>query len=1323
LLAYSLPAGAFDPSFNSIGAAYAQVGAFDRVSASALQPDGKIVVAASATADNGSQTIALVRFTPRGQPDPSFGGQTQPGVAELASGSMINEVHAVAVDGNQGSPYQGDIVVAGSWTSSTQQVELALARFKPDGSLDTSFGTGGFVVDATEPNATGLSLVIQPDDKIAVLGASNWPSKSAIAFVERFAADGTADSSFDGGKAVFPFGNVAVALTGGLALDADGDMLLAGVENAGSSSPAIAVAQVEPDGARNHTGIFGFAITSTQSHEVPLSVDGVATDSAGGILVAGTAEQFNPRSPGTSTPNAFWVARYDGYGRVDTSFNFGKLEFIYFRQSAVVRPQPSGCRGIALTSDGKIVLAGETLGEDSNPDSTVREEDIALARLNSDGTLDESFGEGGLVIDSNGPASNGSAIDELVSSFDVQPDGNIVTAFTWQYSNESDFAVNRYLGHARSAGSPSGTIPAGVYQETFVTASSPNTPTLYSSDVFQHWLWEGLHLTVAPFGVAMGHGWDLERHPAGGSFALHEKETYPASAALDAITFPNLRPDVRVALASVEVAAVDTALVTFVGTNGSYTVKVARGTTQTAAAGESHVLTGSLLNPSIELGPIREIVLDSQNAYFSNLKILAIPGNGPLDEFVTAAPGKSTSIDVLGYAEAGASAAGLQLPLQIVGQPGSPSLPGATTAPSASDPGQIVYTNTVTAQPGQHPADSFTYTVQDATGEQVTATVYVTIDAPPSFVSVTPKFEAVVNSGHWVIPHGLPGPLNGYVDLADAERDPVMLTINSQATTGVVTLKKLSQYKYSFSYQPPTIESYNQMTGVTTPVSAIVGPDQFVLEASDGLATTEYPVELDVPDGYDLQLMSWGDGSTVPTLSRYLVIAGTDSNGLLHIRTFDSAGVRTDTYEAMEGTTLHLVSADASGKVLSDSPESSLSKAQAQAIAGLKQGLPGLLPPHVLTQAADMQVLGEATLITGHILPNAPITQAKTLVTGFPDTPGPTDFIVPENTGVSYYTPGDTPAPYFLNYDASLDHPGLVHFAAPGVLYSVVDSYGDPLIAAADPYDPPKHGSVQIFRDGSFNYTPIPDYTGPDDFGFIASDGYESTRFGVKILVAKNAPVLRDHYYRLHLGDSAVTLTVNPPGYGITNRDLIVPSQHDWLYPYNVIQIRPSIRTNESGTNRDVLEFRDVDIARTNTHDLAYAYSPPLNGRPQRLELYWALFSISLVARILDASDINLTKPFDLRFTAAIFTTPLSPSPDRYVSNFEAVNLLVFPWVSAAHRKPGGRRHQTAHRATAARQFPGRTPIHLPLATGRVPRLDRPWFIDNRSGNFGPQRR
>jgi uncharacterized protein YodC (DUF2158 family) len=114
-----------------------------------------------------------------------------------------------------------------------------------------------------------------------------------------------------------------------------------------------------------------------------------------------------------------------------------------------------------------------------------------------------------------------------------------------------------------------------------------------------------------------------------------------------------------------------------------------------------------------------------------------------------------------------------------------------------------------------------------------------------------------------------------------------------------------------------------------------------------------------------LKLMPWGDGSGVPTSGQKLVIAGTDNSGVLHIRVFDAAGVRTDTYEAMKGGTLHLMSADASGKVLSDSPESSLPPTQADAITTLKKQLKGWLPRHDLHGDDKDEVLAKVASITG----------------------------------------------------------------------------------------------------------------------------------------------------------------------------------------------------------------------------------------------------------------------------------------------------------------------------------------------------------------------
>ncbi len=126
------------------------------------------------------------------------------------------------------------------------------------------------------------------------------------------------------------------------------------------------------------------------------------------------------------------------------------------------------------------------------------------------------------------------------------------------------------------------------------------------------------------------------------------------------------------------------------------------------------------------------------------------------------------------------------------------------------------------------------------------------------------------------------------------------------------------------------------------------------------------------PSKYTLKVMSWGDGSSVPTSGQSLLVVGTDSHGLLHIRRFDPAvspatsGARTDTYETMESGVLHLVTADGSGKILTDRPESSLSSAQSQAITALKQQLPGLSDSQSLSDSQTTQILKDTTVASGH---------------------------------------------------------------------------------------------------------------------------------------------------------------------------------------------------------------------------------------------------------------------------------------------------------------------------------------------------------------------
>src|SRR5262249_11954148 len=129
----------------------------------------------------------------------------------------------------------------------------------------------------------------------------------------------------------------------------------------------------------------------------------------------------------------FALARYNGDGTLDTSFGSAG------RVTTDLGGRYESATALALQSDGKIVLAGGSMGDAFN--------DFALARYNSDGTLDSSFGTGGKVITKFENSPDGIAPGEVSAqaySVAVQPDGKIVVAGEANIEGEEDFALVRY---------------------------------------------------------------------------------------------------------------------------------------------------------------------------------------------------------------------------------------------------------------------------------------------------------------------------------------------------------------------------------------------------------------------------------------------------------------------------------------------------------------------------------------------------------------------------------------------------------------------------------------------------------------------------------------------------------------------------------------------------------------------------------------------------------------------------------------------------------------------------------------------------------------
>ena len=183
--------GTLDLSFGSAGLTLTPIGTWATASAVTLKPDGKIVVIGSAATSLVTSVFAVVRYNPNGQLDPSFGSG---GIVMADTGTGLHEATAGTVLPD------GKVVAAGfSGAGANQRFEVA--RLDANGSLDTTFGSGGSVTTDIGPDEeSATSLAVQADGKLVVGGFSG--KHSAIA---RYSASGSLDLTFGvGGKIVAP---------------------------------------------------------------------------------------------------------------------------------------------------------------------------------------------------------------------------------------------------------------------------------------------------------------------------------------------------------------------------------------------------------------------------------------------------------------------------------------------------------------------------------------------------------------------------------------------------------------------------------------------------------------------------------------------------------------------------------------------------------------------------------------------------------------------------------------------------------------------------------------------------------------------------------------------------------------------------------------------------------------------------------------------------------------------------------------------------------------------------------------------------------------
>ena len=293
----------------------------------------------------------------------------------------------------------GNWSVNGSFTITITSAGSLDASFDSDGKATTDIG----IIDQVN------ALAIQTDGKIVVAGYAPNASGNYDFAVARYNADGNLDTSFDSD------GLVTTDLNGGddqanaLAIQTDGKIVVAGFTN----NSNFVIARYNTDGSLD-TGFDSDGLVTTDFGPVLNEAHALAIQTDGKIVVAGVTG---------SSDLDFAIARYNSDGSLDTGFDSDGLVKTDFGST------DEQANALAIQTDGKIVVAGYTLLNDY---------DFAIARYNTNGSLDTSFNSDGMET------SDFSFFDQAFA-LAIQTDGKIVVVgSSLNASFNADFAVARY---------------------------------------------------------------------------------------------------------------------------------------------------------------------------------------------------------------------------------------------------------------------------------------------------------------------------------------------------------------------------------------------------------------------------------------------------------------------------------------------------------------------------------------------------------------------------------------------------------------------------------------------------------------------------------------------------------------------------------------------------------------------------------------------------------------------------------------------------------------------------------------------------------------
>jgi|GEM_PF-2059615 uncharacterized delta-60 repeat protein len=396
------------------------VGIFNYVYDSIVDSQGNIVIAGRA--QNTNDNDILIKFF-----DASTLNELQSDYASIFRTESSNEIIR-----NITQQADGKLLFVGSSVTSDVS-SIQVTRLNTDGSLDTNFGTQG---QATLNNDgywdAGQDIVALTNGNILISGTRKAEDVTDFIII-KLNSGGVIDTSFaNNGIAVIDFGDSS-DFAKSMTMQDDGSIIVVGFSDNGadlsdySKTNDFAMVRLLEDGSIDQSfGELGYVLTdfgdSDYASEVVIQADGK-------ILVTGFAYMI-PEGYPTDFP-AMLLARYNTDGTLDTTFGEDGYSF----HNSGIRNEHG--KSITLTPEGQILIAADVYvgAKIGGTDLSINGDyDIGIIRFNADGSLDDSFGNDGLVsVDAQG--------NESVENIQIANDQIIVTGYSDRVTLVEPFVI------------------------------------------------------------------------------------------------------------------------------------------------------------------------------------------------------------------------------------------------------------------------------------------------------------------------------------------------------------------------------------------------------------------------------------------------------------------------------------------------------------------------------------------------------------------------------------------------------------------------------------------------------------------------------------------------------------------------------------------------------------------------------------------------------------------------------------------------------------------------------------------------------------------